>query len=245
MYTVRIGSACVLGAPVVAIALWAVCGPCLAADEVTIAPADMPVVGSIDERFQSFNIEMISVTGGPFWKPYAPADGSAKPGEKAQSTPHENEDLFAVRSPIDLGSPRLRKYAAALSPAYLRVSGTWANTTFFAGSGITSIRPPAGYKSVLTRHQWNSVIDFSKAVDAPIITSFAIGPGTRDSKGIWKPDQARQIITATHKAGGRIAAAEFMNEPDLPAIGGAPTSYGAAAFAHDFQVFHTFMKQAA
>ena len=236
MYTARKGSACILGALVVAMALSAVCEPCLAADEATIAPADMPVIGTIDERFQSFNIEMVSVTGGPFWKPYAPRE---------ELTPHKNKDLFAVRSPIDLGSPRLRKYAAALSPAYLRVSGTWANTTFFAGSGATPTRPPAGYKSVLTRRQWDSVIDFSKAVDAPIITSFATGPGTRDSKGIWKPDQARQIVAATRKAGGRIAAAEFMNEPDLPAIGGAPAGYGAAAFAHDFQVFHAFIKQAA
>ena len=36
-----------------------------------------------------------------------------------------------------------------------------------------------------------------------------------------------------------------MNEPDLPAIGGAPAGYGAAAFARDFLVFHAFVKQAA
>jgi hypothetical protein len=46
-------------------------------------------------------------------------------------------------------------------------------------------------------------------------------------------------------AGGQIAAVEFMNEPDLPAIGGAPVGYGVAAFARDFAVFHAFMKQTA
>ncbi|HWZ01457.1 MAG TPA: hypothetical protein VNX17_10270 [Edaphobacter sp.] len=30
----------------------------------------MPRVGTIDERFQSFNIEMLEVTGGRFWAPY-------------------------------------------------------------------------------------------------------------------------------------------------------------------------------
>jgi Glycosyl hydrolase family 79, N-terminal domain len=216
-----------------AVAVFATGSNIATAGETTIVPADLPRVGTIDQRFQSFNIEMVSVTGGPFWKPYAATDGAAKP------------DLFSNRSPIDLTSPRLREFASALSPAYLRVSGTQANSTFFAGSGGMSSRPPAGYTGALTRRQWNGVIDFSNAIDAPIVTSFAISSGTRDTKGIWKADQARQIISATREAGGRIAAAEFMNEPDLPAIGGAPAGYDTAAFARDFQVFHSFMKHAA
>jgi hypothetical protein len=36
-----------------------------------------------------------------------------------------------------------------------------------------------------------------------------------------------------------------MNEPDLPAIGGAPDRYDAAAFGRDFAVFRAFMKQEA
>ena len=228
-----------------------------AAGEATIVPAELPPVGTIDERFQSFNIEMVEVTGGPFWKPYPAIDGVAKPYETARSaTPEKTDrktdektgkksDLFANRSPIDLTNARLRKFASALSPAYLRVSGTRANTTFFAGPGSAPPRHLAGYKGVLTRRQWREVVDFSNAVDAPIVTSFAISGGTRDAKGIWKPDQARQIISATRAAGGHIAAAEFMNEPDLPAIGGAPAGYGASAFAADFAVFHAFMKRAA
>ena len=31
----------------------------------------MPRVGTVDERFQSYNIEAVEVTGGRFWKPYA------------------------------------------------------------------------------------------------------------------------------------------------------------------------------
>jgi Glycosyl hydrolase family 79, N-terminal domain len=243
MDIVRIGSVSAFSA--LAFAFFAICSSCVAAGEATVVPADLPAVGTIDERFQSFNVEMVGVTGGPFWKPYSARGESAKPEEKTQSGAPKNADLFATRSPIDLASPRLRKFASALSPAYLRVSGTWANTTFFAGSDAAPTQPPAGYKSVLTRRQWNGVIDFSKAVDAPIVTSFAIGSGTRDAKGIWQPDQAREIISATRNAGGRIAAVEFMNEPDLPAIGGAPAGYGAAAFAQDFQAFRAFMKQAA
>jgi Glycosyl hydrolase family 79, N-terminal domain len=206
------------------------------AGEATIAPAELPVVATIDERFQSFNVEMTAVTGGPFWKPYSLRDVGAN---------SEKTGLFADRSPIDLTSRLLRKLASALSPAYLRVSGTWANSTFFAGSDRGPPRLPVGYKGVLTGRQWRNVIDFSNAIDAPIVTSFAISPGTRDRKGLWKPDQAQLIVSATRAAGGRMVAAEFMNEPDLPAIGGAPAGYGAAAFARDFSAFHAFMKQTA
>ena len=48
------------------------------AEPITVAPAKMPRVGNVDERFQSFNIEMVEVTGGRFWAPYSKA-GSAAP----------------------------------------------------------------------------------------------------------------------------------------------------------------------
>ncbi|WP_229199140.1 hypothetical protein [Bradyrhizobium acaciae] len=191
----------------------------------------MPRVGTIDPRFQSYNIEMVEVTGGRFWKPYGA--GSTK------------AELFAARPPIDLHDDRLRKLAATLAPAYLRVSGTWANSTFFADSETPPAAPPAGFKGVLTRQQWRDVIDFSHAVDAPIVASFAISAGTRDTEGRWSPEQARRLLTFTRSAGGEIAAAEFMNEPDLPTIGGAPAHYDAAAYGRDFAAFRTFMKSTA
>ena len=212
---------------------------------VTLVPAELPAVATIDQRFQSFNIEMVAVTGGPFWKPYAGRDDIAKSRDNTPSAAAKPPDLFSNRQPIDLANPRLRKFASALSPAYLRVSGTWANSTLFAGSDTTPPRPPAGYKGVLTAHRWRDVVEFSKAIDAPIVTSFAISLGTRDRKGVWQPNSARQMIAATRAAGGQIAAVEFMNEPDLPAIGGAPAGYGVAAFARDFVAFHAFMKRAA
>ncbi|MDH2384407.1 hypothetical protein [Bradyrhizobium sp. CER78] len=193
----------------------------------------MPRVATIDPRFQSYNIEMVEVTGGRFWKPYAAAGADAK------------TERFAPRLPIDLRDGRLRKLAAALAPAYLRVSGTWANSTFFADSEAPPSAPPAGFGGVLTRQQWLDVIDFSHAVDAPIVTSFAISAGTRDAAGQWTSEQARQLLSFTRSAGGQIAAAEFMNEPDLPAIGGAPDRYDAAAYGRDFAAFRAFMKDTA
>ncbi|MGY3601099.1 hypothetical protein ACVIGB_009148 [Bradyrhizobium sp. USDA 4341] len=89
------------------------------------------------------------------------------------------------------------------------------------------------------------MIDFSHAVDAPIVTSFAISAGTRGAEGRWTSEQARQLLAFTKSTGGQIAAAEFMNEPDLPAIGGAPEHYDAAAYGRDFATFRAFMKDAA
>ena len=108
----------------------------LMAQVASLDPAKMPTIGTVDERFQSYNIEMVEVIGGRFWKPY----GSTTNKSKAQgpAAPQEgftpagiDPNLYRYRAPIDLSNPRLRKLAAALSPAYVRVSGTWANSAYF------------------------------------------------------------------------------------------------------------------
>jgi heparanase len=216
-----------------------------------VAPATMARVGTVDERYQSYNVEMLEVTGGKFWKPYGP-ELDALLGQKAlaadaggKDTPAGmNPGLYEYRPPIDLGNPRLRTLAAALGPAYVRVSGTWANTTYFAPSAQAPATPPVGFMGVLTRPQWKGVVDFSRAVDAKIVTSFAISAGTRDASGAWTPAQARAFMEHTKALGGRIAAAELMNEPNLAAMGGAPAGYGAAGYARDFKAFRAFAKQA-
>ena len=101
----------------------------------SVAPGKMAKVGTIDERFQSYNIEAVEVTGGRFWKPFAKAGTPKLVEEKshvASSAPAGMDpSLYEYRPPIDLSNPRLRKLAAALGPAYLRVSGTWMNSTYF------------------------------------------------------------------------------------------------------------------
>jgi hypothetical protein len=191
----------------------------------------MARIGTVDERFQSYNVEMVEVTGGRFWKPYGPA------------TSDVHSDLFEYRSPIDFTNSRLRRLAAALAPAYVRVSGTWANATYFADSDSAPSAPPAGFNGILTHQQWRGVVDFSQAVGAQIVTSFAISPGTRDAAGVWVPEQARHFLAYSRSVGGTIAAAEFMNEPNLAAMGGAPAGYNAAGYGRDFKVFRSFVKE--
>ncbi|MCK1637965.1 hypothetical protein IVA95_10235 [Bradyrhizobium sp. 157] len=215
------------------------------APTLSVDPSRLPRLGTIDERFQSYNVEMVEVTGGRFWKPYR-ANAAAPPDhgvDNAGNVPAgANPDLFEYRKPIDLSNARLRALAAALAPAYLRVSGTWANSTYFAESDETPSTPPNGFRAVLSRERWKGVIDFARAVNAEIVTSMAISPGARDAAGRWRSDQARRLFAYTRSVGGRIAAAEFMNEPTLAAMGGAPDGYDAAAYGRDFKAFVAFIR---
>ena len=225
---------------------WLAASACCSAlaETPVITPSTLPRIGSVDPRFQSYNIEMIEITGGQFWKPYR-SDPDAPLAPPPRSGSDTVSDLYRYRPPIDLSDARLRKLASALAPAYVRVSGTWANSTFFADRDNSPPAPPPGFNDVLTRQQWRGVVNFSQAVGAPIVTSFAVSPGARDAAGVWKRDQAERLLAYTSSIGGRIAAAEFMNEPNLAEMGGAPAGYDVAAYARDFATFHALMKQRA
>ena len=206
-------------------------------------PKTLARLGTVDERYQSYNVEMHEVTGGDFWKPYG---APTAPSSPARSVPAGMDpNAYQYRPPIDLTNPRLRALAAALGPAYVRVSGTWANTSYFADADPPPAQPPASFNGVLSRSQWQGVVEFSRAVTARIVSSFAISPGTRDANGMWTPTLARRWLDFTRSAAGELAAAEFMNEPSLAAMGGAPQGYDAAEYGRDFKPFKAFASQAA
>jgi heparanase 1 len=216
---------------------------------VKLDPSTMPKLGTVDPRFLSYNIEMVEVTGGRFWKPYNSPPPSDAEKQKAQSDPNQqvgiSPTMFQYRPPIDLSSPRLRKLAEALGPSYVRVSGTWANSTYFQDDdNPAAAEAPAGFRTVLTRAEWKGVIDFARAANAQIVTSVAISAGTRDDKGVWTPEEANAFFAYTKRAGGSIAATEFMNEPTFPNPGGAPKDYDGAAYARDAKIFEPFLRKA-
>jgi heparanase 1 len=219
------------------------------APSLSVAPAKMQKLGSVDPRFASYNVEMVEVTGGRFWKPYK--SGTDDPAAARPATPQnqnqqvgENSALFQYRPPIDLTNARLRKLAAALGPSYVRVSGSWANSTYFQNDDNAALKePPKGFKGVLTRKEWKGVVDFSHAADAKIVTSVAVSAGVRDANGVWIPDQAKALFDYTKSVGGSIAATEFMNEPTFPGPNGAPAGYNADAFSRDIKAFEPFLRK--
>jgi hypothetical protein len=104
---------------------------------------------------------------------------------------------------------------------------------------------PEGYKQILTRDQWKGVVAFSKAVDAPIVTSFSVSAGTRGTDGVWKTEQAQRFADLTKEAGGSLYAAEFFNEPNMPsATIGMPKSYNAKRYGQEFRIFRDWAKKA-
>ena len=126
------------------------------------------------------------------------------------------------------------------------MSGTWANSVYFHDSDHAApTTPPQGFQGILTRREWAGVIDFSKAVNAKLVTSFSISQGVRDSAGVWTPDQARNNSAADRVRWWRNRSGGFFNEPSFAAMGGAPPGYDAASYARDFSVFQAFARATA
>lgn len=205
---------------------------------ITLNLHDLKQVAKVDERYQSYNIEMCEVIGGDFWIPYELIDSVKK---------HSDKTGFAALKwkiePVNLYEKKLRNLAAALGPAYVRVSGTWANDVYFQNNDEpVPGKAPAGFNNVLTRTQWKGVIDYCKAVDGKLVTSFAISDGMHDANGNYKTDQVKELIDYTRSIGGEIAAAEMFNEPTFASHGNAPKGYNAQDYANDFAVFSKFVR---
>src|SRR5882757_9950551 len=62
---------------------------------IPVNPSSMPRLGTVDTRYQSYNVEMVEVTGGRFWKPYASPTQNSQSQDKSNAT-----DLYAYRPPI-------------------------------------------------------------------------------------------------------------------------------------------------
>lgn len=221
-----------------------------------IAPATLQRIATVDERYQSYNVEMAEVIGGNFWKPYTKArlaemkaKAKAPPSARASAAPAQvgvDTSIYQARPPIDLTNARLRRLAENLGPAYVRVSGSWANSVYFHDADAPApATAPAGFNGVLTRPEWRGVVAFSHAVNAQLVSSFAISAGVRDSAGVWTPVQARKLIAYTKAIGGAIVAAEMFNEPDIPTFAGAPPGYTAENYARDFAAFKPFIRSTA
>lgn len=217
----------------IALLLGTIAVPALTASAAPSGRLDLSrlaAVATVDERYQSYNIEMIEVTGGRFWAPYGGPAG----------------ERYRQRPALDLADPRMLALARNLAPAYVRVSGTWANNTYLPAEDESVTAPPEGFGQLLTRAQWRGVIAFSRAADARIITSFAASNGTRGTDGVWRAEQAQRLLDLTRAEGGAIAAAEFFNEPTIPgAAAGMPTPYGVTEYSRDFRMFRDWARRAA
>ncbi|MBP3326008.1 MAG: hypothetical protein J6L77_06290 [Coprococcus sp.] len=77
-------------------------------------------------------------------------------------------ELMEYYPPVNLYDKRLRSFAKALGPAWIRVSGSWATKTYYDFEGTTDGKAPEGYQSILTKEQWIGVLDFVRALDGKL-----------------------------------------------------------------------------
>lgn len=214
------------------LALAAVGGAAVAAPEVlnsgSVDPARLAKLATVSPLYQSFNVEMVEITGGRFWASYD-APGKSR---------------YAQRAAIDLSNPRLNVLVKGLSPAYMRISGTWANSTYIpTPSEPARLSPPPGFDQTLTVAQWRNAVRFARRNRLALVTSFPVSTGARAVNGRWSPVQAQRLISLTRKFDGRIAAAEFFNEPNLAKLGRLPDGYSIKDYDRDFTIFRDFARR--
>ena len=168
---------------------------------------------------------MTEVTGGTFWKAYSP--GQIAGTEEFKVTGELTDftsmaDLMQYYPPINLYDEKIRRYAKELGPAWIRVSGSWATKTYYDFEGTSGGVAPEGYASVLTKEQWIGVLDFVKAVGGKLLISVSNCAGDHPDGGLLDLTQTQKIFDFSHAYGVDIDAAEFMNEPNMLEMSGAP-----------------------
>lgn len=203
------------------------------------------LIRHVDKCMMSYNIEMTEVTGGTFWKSYTEkqiAGTSEFPSPTTLTDITSAPELMEYYPPIDLSNKRLRELAKQLGPVWIRVSGTWATKTYYDFDGMTSGKAPDGYSSVLTREQWIGVLDFAAYVGAKLLISVSNCAGDHPHGGPLDLTQAKKIFDFSHQYGMDIGAVEFMNEPNMLELSGAPQGYTAADYARDQDILYSWVR---
>lgn len=207
---------------------------------VHLQPGKLPLVRTIDERFQSFQLGFSHLTGGDTWVSY---DKMTPQAVKEREYTGNLSPIREPREPTDLSNRRFRNLVGALGPLYIRYGGTTTNTVYFQDNDEPRLeKAPEGYTTVLTRKRWREALDFAKAVGAKIYTGFSVGRGVRDKEGVWTPVHAKAWLEYNKSIGGEIYAAELFNEPNMEGHSNRlGKQYDAQAFARDYAIFRDFM----
>lgn len=215
-------------------------------DIITLRTDDLKPIRTVSEQLVSYNIEMTEITGGTFWKSYTPEQIA---GTEAFPPVTDLQDGFTALSglmqyypPIDLYNERLRELAKALGPAWIRVSGTWATKTYYDFDGSSGGKAPEGYASVLTKAQWIGVLEFVKCVGGKLLVSVSNCSGDHPNGGPLDLTQAKKLFGFSYEYGVPIAAVEFMNEPNMLELSGAPAGYSPADYARDQDILYHWVR---
>lgn len=200
----------------------------------------------MNPRLMSYNVEMTEVTGGTFWKAYTEGQiaGTEDFPKLEGFTNHTAmAGLMQYYPPIDTKNEKLIHLAKQFGSVWVRVSGTWATKTYYDFDGTTDGKAPEGYQSVLTKEQWLNILDFVKAVDGKLLVSVSNCAGDHKDRGPLDLTQTKKLFDLTYSYGSKIDAVEFMNEPNMLQMSGAPDWYGVSDYVRDHDIFNAWVKE--
>ena len=214
------------------------------AEFVKLQASGLNALREMNERLVSYNVEMTEVTGSTFWKAYTDAQVDGTEEFPVITNWMDMGNLRQWYDPIDTTNPRLIKLAKELGTAWVRVSGTWANKTYYDFDGkYADGSVPEGFQNVLTKQQWLNLLDFVKAIDGKLLVSIANCPGIHAADEPMPFAQADLLFRTSKEYGVPISAAEFTNEPNLIALSGLPKGYTAADHARDHDLFGAWLRK--
>ncbi len=212
-----------------------------------LADSGLTPIREINPRLVSYNVEMTEVTGGTFWKAYTDAQIAGTEEFPKLEGGFQNHTAMAglmqYYPPIDTTNEKLISLAKELGSVWIRVSGTWATKTYYDFDGTTGGKAPEGYQSVLTRQQWANILGFVKAVDGKLLASASNCAGDHKDGAPLDLTQIKKLFALTDELGGKIDAFEFMNEPNMLQVSGAPLGYTFEDYVRDQDIANGWVRE--
>lgn len=166
---------------------------------ILVLPEISPAA-EIPSRFISASIDTSLLVGGFWW------EGSSKT-RRGLGTQRVN--------PINLQDRQLKKTAAHLDLAYVRIGGTEADQLIYRvkkkHQGRSRDEAPEGHY-YLDRDNWKEVEKFCLNIGAELFMTLNAGPGRRKDDTTWKGKNARSLIRYSRKRGRCMPVWELGNE---------------------------------
>ena len=189
-------------------------------------------VNTVSKEYISFAIDSSQVVGGKWWNP------AASGTESGSGTVH---------APIfNFNQPRLDTMVQNLAPAYLRIGGSEADKIYYAMQDTSDFQPnaPAGYKSVMTAKQWDSVNAFASRNGLQLVFTINAGPSARKADGSWDGTNAAELLKYTAQHGYKVALWELGNELNIFwFVHGLKAQVSPAQYDKDLQSARALVKQ--
>lgn len=204
-------------------------GPPPPSRDVTVTVATATAAAQVSDRFLSVAVDTAQAFGGPWWS--ASDDTLSVTGDQ-------------VEPPYDFSRPRLRRLAAELAPATLRIGGTAADGVYYDLGATPAASPPAPYQLQLTAALWEGITSFAKDLGFDILFTLNAGPSSRDAMNAWTPDNARALLAYAASRGDPVSVWELGNEINgYLFVYGLASSVSAAQYAVDFAVARQLVDQ--